>query len=215
MTPALVIFDCDGVIVDSEPLTHQVLRDDLAAHGLDMTVAQVTTQFIGGTMSGVAQKARAMGAALPTDWVDGFYAKLYQQLAQHTPLIAGIEQLLDRLDDAAIPYCIASNGRMAKMRVTMGQHPALWARVQGRMFSAEHVPAPKPAPDLFLYAAQTLGATPADCVVIEDSATGARAARSAAMRCFGYAPHDTGAHLSAEGAQVFQDMTQLPALLRL
>ncbi|MFU8897741.1 MAG: HAD family hydrolase [Roseinatronobacter sp.] len=215
MTPALVIFDCDGVIVDSEPLTHQVLRDDLAAHGLDMTVAQVTTQFIGGTMSGVAQKARAMGAALPPDWVDGFYARLYQQLAQHTPLIAGIEQLLDRLDEAAIPFCIASNGRMAKMRVTMGQHPALWARVQGRMFSAEHVPAPKPAPDLFLHAAQTLGAMPADCVVIEDSATGARAARHAAMRCFGFAPHDTGAHLSAEGAHVFQDMTQLPALLRL
>jgi len=215
MTPALVIFDCDGVIVDSEPLTHQVLRDDLAARGLDMTVAQVTTQFIGGTMSGVAQKARAMGADLPSDWVDEFYVRLYQQLEQHTPLIAGIEQLLDQLDDAAIPYCIASNGRMAKMRVTMGQHPALWARVQGRMFSAEHVPAPKPAPDLFLHAAQTLGASPADCVVIEDSATGARAARNAAMRCFGYDPHGTGAHLRAEGAQVFHDMTQLPVLLHL
>jgi HAD superfamily hydrolase (TIGR01509 family) len=215
MKPALVIFDCDGVIVDSEPLTHQVLRDDLAARGLDMTVAQVTTQFIGGTMSGVAQKARAMGAALPPDWVDGFYATLYQRLAQHTPLIAGIEQLLDRLDHAAIPFCIASNGRMAKMDITLGQHPALWARMQGRLFSAQHVPAPKPAPDLFLHAARTLGATPTNCVVIEDSATGARAARNAAMRCFGYAPHDTGAHLSAEGAEPFHHMLALPELLHL
>jgi HAD superfamily hydrolase (TIGR01509 family) len=130
-------------------------------------------------------------------------------------VIPGVLPVMDMLDQAKIPYCVASNGRMAKMEITLGQHPALWARMQGRMFSAEHVPAPKPAPDLFLHAAQTLGAAAADCVVIEDSATGARAARNAAMRCYGFAPHDTGAHLSAEGAQVFHDMNHLPEMLRL
>ena len=215
MTPALVIFDCDGVIVDSEPLTLGLLRDDLEQRGLMLDIAQVTGLFVGGTITSAGQRASELGATIPDDWVPDIYARIYALLERGVALIPGVMQAMDRLDQARIPYCIASNGRMAKMEITLGQHPALWARMQGRLFSAEHVPAPKPAPDLFLHAAQTLGSTPADCVVIEDSATGARAARRAAMRCFGYAPHDTGAHLSAEGAQVFQDMTQLPALLRL
>lgn len=215
MTPALVIFDCDGVIVDSEPLTHQLLRDDLEQRGLSLDVSQVTTLFIGGTISGVAQRASELGADIPEGWVNDMYARIYALLGQGIDLIPGVTRVMDRLDRAKIPYCVASNGRMAKMEITLGQHPALWARLQGRLFSAEHVPAPKPAPDLFLLAAQTLGAAPADCVVIEDSATGARAAQNAAMRCYGYAAHDTGAHLSAEGAEVFHDMSHLPELLRL
>lgn len=215
MTPSLIIFDCDGVVVDSEPMTLQLLRDDLAAHGLDMTVAQVTQNFIGGTMSGVAAKARGLGAVLADDWVAQFYDRLYLRLAEGTGLIAGIPALLEQLDTRAIPYCIGSNGRMAKMRITLGQHPDIWARLEGRLFSAEHVAAPKPAPDLFLHAARTLGHAPAACVVIEDSATGARAARAAGMRCYGFAPEGDGAHLAAEGATPFHAMADLPELLQL
>ncbi len=214
MTPALVIFDCDGVIVDSEPLTLTLLRDDLAQRGLALEISQVTNLFVGGTIASAGQRASELGATIPEGWVPDMYARIYALLKLGVNVIPGVLPVMDMLDQAKIPYCVASNGRMAKMEIPLGQHPALWARMQGRMFSAEHVPAPKPAPDLFLHAAQTLGAAAADCVVIEDSATGARAARNAAMRCYGFAPHDTGAHLSAEGAQVFHDMSHLPELLR-
>lgn len=213
MTPQLVIFDCDGVVVDSEPVTLGFLRDELAAFGLDMTVERVTEQFIGGTLSGVPQKARGMGADLPDGWVEDFYARLYDRLAEGTAPMPGVVALLDRLDAAGIGYCVASNGRVAKMRVTLGQHPATWARLQGRMFSVEHVGVPKPAPDLFLHAAATMGQPPKACVVIEDSPTGARAAQAAGMLCFGYAPEGGCAKLAAEGAQVFRSMEELPALI--
>lgn len=215
MTPDLIIFDCDGVVVDSEPATHLLLRDELAHYGLDMSVEDATRRFIGGTMRGVAEKARALGAALPEDWVNQFYARLYERLAEGTGLIPGIVDIFDRLDAARLPYCIASNGRLAKMGITLGQHPEVLARLSGRLFSAEQVAAPKPAPDLFLYAAQSLGHAPSACVVIEDSATGARAARAAGMRCMGYAPHGDGAHLVAEGATPFHAMQDLPDLLQL
>lgn len=215
MTPALIIFDCDGVVVDSESLTHHLLRDNLAEHGLDLPVAEIEQQFIGSTMTNIATKARGMGAALPGTWVEDFYANLYARLAEGTDLIAGITKVFDQLDAARLPFCIASNGRLAKMRITLGQHPATYARLQGRLFSAEQVAAPKPAPDLFLHAAHSLGHAPADCVVIEDSATGARAARAAGMRCYGFAPDSDGAHLTAEGATPFHAMQDLPELLQL
>lgn len=215
MTPDLIIFDCDGVVVDSEPATHLLLRDELARFGLDMSVDEATRNFIGGTMRGVAEKARGLGAALPEDWVDQFYARLYARLAEGTDLMAGITDVFDRLDAAGREYCIASNGRLARMEITLGQHPVTLARFAGRIFSAEQVPAPKPAPDLFLHAARSLGHGPETCAVIEDSATGARAARAAGMRCFGFAPEGDGAHLAAEGAIPFHAMQDLPELLKL
>lgn len=215
MTPALIIFDCDGVVVDSESVTHHLLRDNLAAHGLDLPLADVEQQFIGATMTNIATKARGMGATLPGDWVNGFYARLYARLAEGTDLIPGIFEIFDRLDAVRLPYCIASNGRLAKMQITLGQHPATYARLQGRIFSAEQVAAPKPAPDLFLHAARTLGHDPEHCLVIEDSATGARAARAAGMRCLGFAPLSDGTHLAAEGAIPFHSMSDLPERLGL
>ncbi|WFE75296.1 HAD family phosphatase [Roseinatronobacter sp. S2] len=215
MTPDLVIFDCDGVIMDSEGPTLRMLRDDLAARGLDLPLDRAMDLFIGSTMSGVAAKARDHGAALPDDWVEGFYDRLYVRLKRGTPLIDGIESVLDRLDAAAIPYCVGSNGRHAKMAITIGQHKALWDRLSGRLYAAEDVPAPKPAPDLFLHAAHEFAVPPARCIVVEDSPTGALAAQRAGMTCMGYAPHDSGAGLAAHGATVFSAMAALPALLGL
>lgn len=214
MTPKAVLFDCDGVIVDSEPATFALLQQDLAAHGLAVSLASLEQDYIGGTMADVASRASQNGATLPADWVDRFYAKLYSHLATGTPLIAGILPLLDRLDAANIPYAIGSNGSAEKMQVTLGQHPALYRRLEGRMFSGQSLGKAKPAPDLYLHAAAALHTAARDCVVIEDSATGARAARAAGMRCFGYAPHGNP-RLAAEGAILFSDMHALPALLNL
>lgn len=217
MTPQAVIFDCDGVLVDSEPLTTEMIRDDLAAHGLDLPVARINTLFVGGTISGLAAQSRKMGARLPEDWVETFYRRLCRHLAAYTPLIPGILSALDALDRAGVPYAVGSNGRHVKMDATLGQHPDLARRFQrGRnRFAASDVALPKPAPDLYLHAARALNTDPAACVVIEDSATGARAARAAGIPCLGYAPHDDGAALKAEGARLFTDMVRLPDLLEL
>ena len=215
MTPRAVIFDCDGVLVDSEQAAFDILQQDFARHGLPLPRAELEALFIGGTVKGLWQQARSMGATLPDDWVDDFYVRLYARLALGTPLIPGIEAVLDALDAAGIPYAVGSNGSDHKMQVTLGQHPALLARLKGRLFSGQTLGKPKPAPDLYLHAASALGHRPQDCVVIEDSATGARAARAAGIRCFGYAAHGDGAALKAAGAHIFSSMADLPGLLGL
>lgn len=213
MTPKAVIFDCDGVIVDSEPMTLAFLRDDLAAHGLDMPIGQMHDLFVGGTIAGVAQQARSLGADLPEGWVADFYDRLYGLLAGGTALVPGILTVLDALDAAGIPYAIGSNGTDRKMQVTLGQHPGLIPRFRG-LLSGQAIGRPKPAPDLYLAAADLLGTAPADCAVVEDSATGARAARAAGIPCWGYAP-EGNERLAAEGATLFRRMTDLPGLLGL
>jgi HAD superfamily hydrolase (TIGR01509 family) len=170
--------------------------------------------LIGLTLAGVAAKARTLGADLPEAWVNDFYARLYARLEQGTPLVAGVLTVLDALDGAGIPYAIGSNGSPRKMQITLGQHAGLLARFGGRMFSGQDMPRPKPYPDVFLHAARSMAADPATCVVVEDSSTGARAAKAAGMRCMGYAPHGS-AGLVAEGAQPFASMFDLPALLGL
>ena len=215
MTPRAVIFDCDGVLVDSEPAAFDLLAEDLAAHGLVLPRAEMERIFIGGTIAGVHAKARSLGARLPDGWVAGFYERLYARLAEGTPLVPGVLDLLDALDAAGIPYAVGSNGSDRKMQVTLGQHPGLLDRFRDRLFSGQTLGAPKPAPDLYLHAARALGQPPAACAVIEDSPTGVRAAAAAGIRCFGYAPHGDGAALAAEGATVFQSMADLQHLLGL
>lgn len=215
MTPAAVLFDCDGVLVDSEPLTFNLLAEDLARAGLRLSPPEMEAHFLGGTIRGLHMKARALGADLPDDWTDDFYDRLYARLAEGTPLIAGVEALLDRLDAAGIAYAVGSNGAPRKMQITLGQHPQLYARLEGRLFSGQEIGAPKPAPDLYLTAARALGVDPAACVVVEDSPTGVIAARAAGMACFGFCPQGNSARLAAEGATPFAAMADLPALLGL
>lgn len=213
--PAAVLFDCDGVVVDSEPATFTLLAEDLAARGLTLDRAEMERLFLGGTIEKVARIAREMGADMPPGWTADFYEALHARLAEGTPLIPGVLAVFDALDAAGIPYAIGSNGSLRKMRVTLGQHPALQARLEGRIFSGLDLGMLKPAPDLYLHAAKALDADPAACVVIEDSPTGARAAQTAGMACFGYAPHGPTEALAAEGARPFTAMADLPALLGL
>lgn len=215
MPPKAVIFDCDGVVVDSEEMTFDLLVEEFTSHGLPLTRDVIARDYIGGTMVDVATRARAAGASLPDDWVDRFYRRLYAHLAKGTPLVPGILTVLDRLDAAGIPYAIGSNGSDEKMQVTLGQHPGLMARFRGHLYSGQTLGRPKPAPDLYLHAARQLGATPDTSVVIEDSPTGARAARAAGIRCLGYAAHTPAERLVAEGAETFFAMPDLFARLNL
>ncbi len=217
MTPAAVIFDCDGVLVDSEGPTFALLLDDLAAHGLPLTLHQLETDYIGGTIEGLAIKARAAGARLPPGWVADFYARMYALLARGTPLMPGVPALLDRLDSAGIPFAVGSNGPDEKMQITLGQH-GLLPRFRA-VLSGQTLGKPKPAPDLYLLAALHCGADPAHCLVIEDSPTGARAAIAAGIPCRGYAPHGPetppARQMAALGIPLFHHMQDLPTLLTL
>ena len=212
MRPAAVIFDCDGVVVDSEHPTLVMIRDDLERYGLTLTLEELEAGYIGGTVETVAAKARANGARLPEDWVRDFYDRMYAMLRASVPLIPGVVGVLDALDAAGVPFAMGSNGTHEKMAITLGQH-GLIERFRGHLYSGQALGRPKPAPDLFLHAAGRLGVPAAECVVVEDSAAGARAARAAGMRCYGYAPKGAHAALAAEGAILFHRMEDLPGIL--
>lgn len=215
MRPDAVLFDCDGVLVDSEPIANGLFREELLAHGLDMEPGEMHRLFVGGTVKGAAEIARGLGAALPEDWVPHFYERLYARLAAGTPLIAGIEDVLDRLDTAGIPYAVGSNGTTQKMQATLGQHPGVWRRVKDHLYSGQELGCPKPDPGLYLHAAQALGVAPEACVVVEDSANGARAGVAAGIRTLAFAANGDGADLAAVGAEVFHSMENLPGLIGL
>jgi HAD superfamily hydrolase (TIGR01509 family) len=208
LLPGGVIFDCDGVLVDSEPLSNAVLVDSFARHGFKVTLAELHERYIGGTIYTVAERARSDGAVLPESWVAETYAEIYAALRRGTPPIPGIHALLDSLDRARVPFAVASNGSIEKMRITLSQ-TGLWPRFEKRMLSAHVEGVAKPDPRLFLLAAEMLDQPPEACVVVEDSVTGCTAARAAAMRCLGFAPDGGGARLAAEGAFLVHSMEEV------
>lgn len=215
--PAAVLFDCDGVIVDSEGPTFDLIMADLATRGLTLTLREFETDYMGGTIETIAARARAAGAVLPEGWVADIYARMYAMLAAETVLIPGILPVFDHLDRAGIPYAVGSNGPLEKMQISLGQH-GLIPRFRA-VLSGQALGRPKPAPDVYLAAAAACGADPAACVVIEDSPAGARAALAAGIPCLGYAGHGPDSppvrQLAELGVPLFHTMADLPALLGL
>lgn len=209
-----VLFDCDGVLVDSERLVQCTLADELRLYGLDIASAEVGRLFIGGTMLGVMQTARGMGADLPDDWLDRIYARVFAELAEQCEIVEGVGRMLDHLDAAGVVYATCSNGPMAKMKVTLSRC-GLWDRFEGRIFTAHDCAQFKPFPDVYLKAAEVFGVLPEHCAVVEDSATGAKAGVAAGMPVFGYTADSDPAKLAPHSAALFERMTELPALLGL
>jgi HAD superfamily hydrolase (TIGR01509 family) len=208
----LVIFDCDGVLVDSERIAVRVDVVVLAELGWVMTEAEVVERFMGRTDEYMASQIEAhLGHPLPANWEEPFQ-RLYREAFE-----AGLKPvpgILEVLDELATPTCVASSGTHERIRYTLGL-TGLYARFAGRIFSASDVARGKPAPDLFLHAANRMGADPSECAVVEDSLYGIEAARAAGMRAFGYAGGLTPRHrLEGVGTVVFQDMRELPRLLR-
>lgn len=216
MPPKLVIFDCDGVLVDSEGATNDVVAANLSRYGTAISTEQCIARFVGGTMADVGRQARAAGYDLPDNWIDEIYQEMFARLAEGVDLLPGIVDVLDQLDQSDIPYCIGSNGPMKKMEITLTPS-GLWQRMAGRIYTPhvigmQHA---KPAPGLFLHAARAMNAAPEDAVVIEDSYSGACGARAAGIRCFGYCATTSRQRLLDAGATPFDDMAALPKLLNL
>ena len=177
----LVIFDCDGVLVDSEPIANAVMAKTLTAQGWPMTGPEATARFKGGHMHQVHAALEAqLGRAVPRDWIADFDTACHKALAD-VKAVDGITDLISRVRQAGLSICVASQGPHEKMAVTLkaAGFDKLFA---GRIFSSVDVENPKPAPDLFLHAAKTCGVPPQDCLVIEDSRTGVAAALAAKMR---------------------------------
>jgi len=206
----LVIFDCDGVLVDSDRISLRIQAERISALGLPTTYEDCVRDFLGlGRPGTVRILEERLGGPLPDGWEEELDAAVRDAFRRELRPVAGIEAALDAID---VPTCVASSGSQAKMRLTLGL-TGLRERFEGRIFSADEVERGKPAPDLFLFAAARMGAAPQNCVVVEDSPFGAAAARAAGMRALGYAADDDGAALAREGAKVFTTMTELPALI--
>jgi HAD superfamily hydrolase (TIGR01509 family) len=210
----LVIFDCDGVLVDTEFLSARIASRALTELGWPLSQADVVERFLGCSEDYfVAEVERNLGRALPSDW-ESSLQPLYEA-AYDTELTAieGIFEVLAALDGYDVQSCVASNGSHAKVRSTLGR-TGLHDRFAGRIFSAEDVSNGKPAPDLYFHAARQLGVSPARCAVVEDSPRGVRAARAAGMRVFGYAGLTPVAQLLDEGPNaIFESMAELLGLL--
>jgi HAD superfamily hydrolase (TIGR01509 family) len=207
----LVIFDCDGVLVDSERIAVRVEAEYLAELGWPLTEAEIVERFMGRTTEYMDEAIEArLGSRLPGDWKDQFQRRYREAFAADLQPVDGV---LEALDQITIPTCVASAGSHAKLRFTLG-HTGLYERFEGRIFSGYEVANGKPAPDLFLHAAARMGAEPARCAVVEDTRWGVEAARAAGMCAFGYAGGVTlPEHLEGHGTVVFEDMRDLPRLL--
>jgi HAD superfamily hydrolase (TIGR01509 family) len=208
---SLVIFDCDGVLVDTERIAVRLDVIVLAELGWPMTEAEVVERFMGRSDQEMTAAIEAhLGRRLPASWEEPFRHLYRQAFEAELEPVAGV---VEALDSIAIPTCVASSGTHEKIRFTLGL-TGLYERFAGRIFSASDVARGKPAPDLFLHAAARMGVPPAQCAVVEDSRYGVEAARAAGMRAFGYA-----GGLAPKGALagpqtiVFEDMRELPGLL--
>ena len=207
----LVIFDCDGVLVDSERLAVRIDVRVLAELGWILTEKEVIERFVGRSHEFMVAEIEAhLGRPLAADWEDPFQSLYRNAFAAELRPVEGIVEALDQI---TLRTCVASSGTHEKMRYTLGL-TGLYDRFAGRIFSASEVPRGKPAPDLFLHAAKRMGVEPAACVVIEDSRYGVEAARAAGMLALGYAGGLTAAeYLRGPGTIVFNEMCELPRLL--
>lgn len=211
---ALVILDCDGVLVDSEPISMRVDTEVLAELGWRLTNDEVVERFMGRTHEFMVAEIEArLGRPLDADWEDAFQQRYRDAFALHLKPVDGVREVLDALEASDTLTCVASSGGHEKMRFTLGL-TGLWDRFDGRIFSATEVAHGKPAPDLFLHAAKEMGVDPAACAVVEDSRYGVEAARAAGMRVFAYGGGLTAPdRLAGPSTVVFDDMRQLPRLL--
>ncbi|QBI22148.1 HAD family hydrolase [Egibacter rhizosphaerae] len=206
-----MILDCDGVLVDSERIAARVDAEVLGELGWPVSCDEVVERFVGSSTDHfVAEVQRRLGEELPSDWYEELARRQQEAMAAELGPVPGV---LATLEEIAIPTCVASNGSHEKLRLTLAL-TGLRDRFDGRVFSADDVPRAKPAPDLFLHAAEAMGAAPEHCVVVEDSPTGVRAAKAAGMRVLAFAGGVVPVErLREQEACLFTDMAELPRLL--
>ncbi len=210
----LVIFDCDGVLVDSEVLVVEVEARVLTELGWPMEAPEVVRRWVGrSSATQLAEIAERLGPEAAETFDARTTSESRKALERSLTPVDGVRALLDHLDGIELPYCVASSSSHERLRLVLGI-TGLMGRFAGHLYSSEDVADGKPSPALFLHAARESGANPARCVVVEDSVYGVHAAVEAGMTVFGFAGGLTGSReLAAAGATVFHDMSDLVGLL--
>ncbi len=208
-----IIFDCDGVLIDSERIAVAILTEDLAALGLRLSVEEVHHRYTGWTTQQIAASAEAAGFAVPEDWVRRHNSEVREAVATSVEPIAGVIGVLDALDAAGIRWGVASQSGLSYLERALGR-VGIWQRAEGRVASSQMVANPKPAPDVYLKAMELVGVRPERTVVVEDSPTGVRAGVAAGARVIGYAAdREPAVLLSAGAAHTVAAMADLGAVL--
>jgi HAD superfamily hydrolase (TIGR01509 family) len=214
----LVIFDCDGVLIDSESICNRVVAAELTAEGWPLTTAECERMFVGLTFADTQTTAENyLARPLGPDWTNRLVKRVTAAMAVEAVLVPGAREALEAVTGLGLPYRVASNSSREEMAAKFAR-TGLAPLVEGRIHSAHDLTSRgksgKPAPDLFLEAAAAENVRPADCLVIEDSLPGVRAAVAAGMTCLGFCPDSDGALLREAGALPFASMRALPDLIR-
>ena len=209
----LVVFDCDGVLVDSERLSVRLDAELLAQLGWPLSEAEIIERWVGRTEAAMrAEIEEHLGRDVGPEW-DAFSDRYLATFAAELEPVDGIHGAVAAIQATGVATCVASSGDHGKIRRNLTR-TGLLERFEGRLFSGDDVEHGKPAPDLFLHAASVMGVAPDRTAVVEDSRHGVAAARAAGMWAFAYAggvtPRDT---LEGERTTVFRDMGELPGLL--
>jgi HAD superfamily hydrolase (TIGR01509 family) len=207
----LVIFDCDGVLIDSERIYNRILAAHLNRLGAAVDLEYMFEHFVGHSWAYcLGRITDLLGGPPPDHLQESVFAELKVVLPRELTAIPGVSDALDRIGH---PVCVASNSGPEEIRANLAL-VGLLSRFNGRLFSAKQVARPKPAPDVYLFAASTLGIAPSACLVIEDSPAGVTAATAAGMTVAGYSAHTPGRRLREAGAKhLLEDMRDLPGLI--
>jgi len=215
--PGLAIFDCDGVLVDSEAMANATLAAALTEWGYPITGGEARRRWVGRSMTTVGADLKAeLGDRLPADWLEQIEARDFASFRARLKPVRFVREAVEAVQAAGIATCVASSGSPGKMAVTLGA-TGLAPLFAGRVFSSHQVARGKPFPDLFLFAAERMGVAPGRCVVVEDSPAGVTGAVAAGMRVLGFAgdPETDATAVLRAGATLFHDMRSLPRLLGL
>ncbi len=214
-----VIFDCDGVLVDSEPIVHRVLNRVLNELGIAITLEESTQWFLGRAVRDELGNIEArLGKPLPRNFLSEWFVRRDAALIEELEAVPHIRQTIEAIKARGLPVCVASGADRIKVKLQL-KHTALIDLftdddAREHIFSASEVEHSKPAPDVYLLAARTMGVEPSRCAVVEDSPTGATAGVAAGMTVFGYAARNDADALRAAGVRtIFNDMRELPELI--
>ncbi len=214
MSPRLVIFDCDGVLVDSERISNGVLADMLAEHDVAITLAESRKRFQGRLLVEIPLLVQEeFGVELPEEWLTLYEQRRAEVFRRELAPVPGAPELVGAVLEAGLSACVASQGRLSKTDLSLALTGLERLFPATARFSAEQVARGKPHPDLFLHAAEVMDVAPEDCVVVEDTPSGVQAAVAAGMPVYGYCADSDEQALRAAGATTVESLFELPPLL--
>ncbi|MEM6964570.1 MAG: HAD-IA family hydrolase [Bacteroidota bacterium] len=206
MQPKLIIFDCDGVLVDTEAISTGVITQLARALGVPISNQEALETFTGTSLNFVQDfLEKKLGKKLPEDFEPVYRKKTFEEFEKNLQPISGIHAIVENL---AIPFCVASNAPIYKVEFNL-KLTNLYPFFEGKIFSAYQVEKWKPDPTLFLTAAKTMGFRPEECMVVEDSAAGVLAAKAAKMKVLGYAHGEKAERLKSHGATIITDVAEI------